>query len=534
MLTNYGLVNGGEVDVYLADEGIVGLMGKHILSGRELPIFFYGQHYLGALEAYLAAAVFAFLGPGFFQLRLVPFLFSLLIPGLVYRFTYLHYSVAAARWATTIALLAPVYYLQWNLKARGGFVEHIALVLVFMLLFWRFYLHHDRRPGLAFALGVAAGIAVWVNQLALAYVGLMGVLLFFNRDDKRGLATLAVGFFLGSSLLLGYNIVHPFATFRTLARKALLVNRVDESERGEDWALKGASKRFEALGQGVDKLGIVFGVPPRAGVERLGLSSEAREDGPLTATRRLLWPLPALVFGVALGAARPRRGRSGWGPVGSDQVLGLFILVTFVVGYVSPRYMLPAYPLAAVLAGVLCARQSGGRRRAIIAGVGLVLIFNLASWADAVMRRDIGDSARVDVLLEKLDELGLTRCFSAAPLYHVVFAANERVIVSALQKDRYPAYSTEVEAANRICYIFREDQQRKRQHQAFMSLLELRGIRYNTAKASVYNIIYWFTPSPVLSAQDLAKVRHQETGRVRIRGVFEPSSEESHGSRSKD
>jgi len=39
MLTHYGLVSGGEVDVYLADEGVVGLMGKHIVEGRELPIF---------------------------------------------------------------------------------------------------------------------------------------------------------------------------------------------------------------------------------------------------------------------------------------------------------------------------------------------------------------------------------------------------------------------------------------------------------------------------------------------------------------
>ena len=53
MLVRYGLVSGGEVDVYLADEGVVGLMAMHILEGRELPVFFYGQDYLGALEAYL-------------------------------------------------------------------------------------------------------------------------------------------------------------------------------------------------------------------------------------------------------------------------------------------------------------------------------------------------------------------------------------------------------------------------------------------------------------------------------------------------
>ena len=37
-----------------ADEAIVGLMGRHILVGAR-PIFFYGQAYMGALDAYLEA-----------------------------------------------------------------------------------------------------------------------------------------------------------------------------------------------------------------------------------------------------------------------------------------------------------------------------------------------------------------------------------------------------------------------------------------------------------------------------------------------
>jgi hypothetical protein len=41
-----------------ADEAIVGLMGRHILHG-EFPIFFYGQKYMGSLEAHLGALGFA-------------------------------------------------------------------------------------------------------------------------------------------------------------------------------------------------------------------------------------------------------------------------------------------------------------------------------------------------------------------------------------------------------------------------------------------------------------------------------------------
>ena len=58
-----------------ADESIVGLMAMHIAEGREFPVFFYGQHYLGALESYLAAMGFAVWGPSPMALRLVPLVF---------------------------------------------------------------------------------------------------------------------------------------------------------------------------------------------------------------------------------------------------------------------------------------------------------------------------------------------------------------------------------------------------------------------------------------------------------------------------
>ncbi len=169
MLLNYDLVNGGDVDVYLADEGIVGLMGKHILEGRGLPVFFYGQAYLGALEAYCVAVSFALLGVGTLALRLVPLAFSLGLLAVVYDFTYRRYSVAAARWATALVATAPGYFLQWNLKARGGFIEHVVLLFIVMMVFWRFYLDHDRSPKTAFRLGLAGGLALWVNQLVRAY-----------------------------------------------------------------------------------------------------------------------------------------------------------------------------------------------------------------------------------------------------------------------------------------------------------------------------------------------------------------------------
>ena len=41
-----------------SDQAIVGLMAKHLSEMRALPIFFYGQHYMLAVEAWLAAPLF--------------------------------------------------------------------------------------------------------------------------------------------------------------------------------------------------------------------------------------------------------------------------------------------------------------------------------------------------------------------------------------------------------------------------------------------------------------------------------------------
>jgi hypothetical protein len=509
MLADYRLVDGGEVDVYLADEGIVGLMARHIAEGESLPVFFYGQAYLGALEAYCAAVVFRVLGPSLESLRLVPFAFSLALMALVFRFTYRAYSVATARWATALVAVAPMYFLQWNLKARGGFVEHVVLVFVVMILFWRFHIEHDRRSSLGLALGFAAGVAIWVNQLAIAYLAAMGAVLLFSTRDRRGLLPLAFGLLLGAAPLLAYNVVHPLATVKALARKAIVLNRVPVEERDNAWAARGIVKRLQAIPQGAGKLGLVFGVPPGEGLERLGLSSDERSGGPLTPMRGRLWPIPALVFGLACFASRPRRGADGFEPVGSTVLLGVLTLVTVVVGYVSPRYMLPVYPLAAVMAAVLLTRLAGRGRGWMLVGVAAVLVFNAAGWLDAVATRGETGRERTDgqALLDHLRSLGVDRCYSAGPLYHLVFVSEETVRIAPLQKNRHPAYDDDIEAAQRICYVFRDDQARKRQHVRWVDSLETAGVTYQSSRVGGYNVMSSFEPRAAITSALVARAR---------------------------
>ncbi len=85
--------------------------------------------------------------------------------------------------------------------------------------------------------------------------------------------------------------------------------------------------------------------------------------------------------------------------------------------------------------------------------------------------------------------------------------------MSPLQKDRYPAYNDEVEASPSVCYVFREDQQKKRQHLAMMKFLESRGVRYDTTLAPPYRILHDLAPREVITGDAIGRVRRLEPPR---------------------
>src|SRR6266550_2064047 len=66
------------------DEAMVGIQAEHILHG-EHPVYFYGQAYMGSLEAYLMAILFALVGSSVWMLRAEPTLLSLLVVYLTWR-----------------------------------------------------------------------------------------------------------------------------------------------------------------------------------------------------------------------------------------------------------------------------------------------------------------------------------------------------------------------------------------------------------------------------------------------------------------
>ncbi len=166
------------------DEALVGIQAEHILHG-ELPIYFYGQPYLGSLEAYLIALLFAIAGPSVWTLRAEPILLSLLLVWLTWKLAATLADAAqlppyAKRTFVTIAALLaaipPLYDGVIELRAFGGFSETFILMLLLLLstlqLTRRWQSGASQRElALRWAgIGFIIGLGFWIYPLIISAV----------------------------------------------------------------------------------------------------------------------------------------------------------------------------------------------------------------------------------------------------------------------------------------------------------------------------------------------------------------------------
>ena len=166
------------------DEVLVGVQAEHILRG-ELPIYFYGQPYMGSLEAYLVALFVAIGGPSAWTLRAEPILLSLVVVWLTWKLAAALAGAAqlppSARLAfmTVAALIAaipPLYDGILELRTYGGYIETFILMLLLLLsalrLTSRWHEGASRREiALRWSgIGLIAGLGFWIFPLIISAV----------------------------------------------------------------------------------------------------------------------------------------------------------------------------------------------------------------------------------------------------------------------------------------------------------------------------------------------------------------------------
>jgi hypothetical protein len=202
-----------------SDEGTIGIMALHIAYHGAHPIFFYGQGYMGAWEAYLSAVLFHIFGPSLFTLRLELLLMFILFLVCMYLLTKLLYSKGLALVTLLLLGLGSGYVMAREMTALGGYPETLCFgALLFLLasyLTCSYTPQRSRRQTLIRLLaylswGLVAGLGLWTDVLVAPFILMSGILMliFCWREWLRIIAPLGmlVGLVTGILPMLLYSI----------------------------------------------------------------------------------------------------------------------------------------------------------------------------------------------------------------------------------------------------------------------------------------------------------------------------------------
>ena len=201
-----------------SDEGTFGIMGMHIVWHHERPVYFYGQAYMGAFEAYMAALLFKFFGISSVKLRLgLILLYSGFLFGM-YLLTSKLYTKKLALFTIFLLAFGSNAMLNRELITVGGVPETLfcgpLILLIPVLLASSYRRELTARQSwwrlLAYGCwGLLVGFGLWSHML-IGPFALMGglLLLVFCWRELLGWATLALllGFSVFTYIQVNYNL----------------------------------------------------------------------------------------------------------------------------------------------------------------------------------------------------------------------------------------------------------------------------------------------------------------------------------------
>ncbi|TYB93656.1 hypothetical protein FXF53_27665 [Micromonospora sp. WP24] len=467
-----------------SDEATMGLAALHIARGQDFPVWFYGQAYMGTLEAYLAAPVLALTGPSLFGLRLVTVALYAAFALLAWRLTL---RLTGDRWFAllVVALLAlgSDRIVKNQLIAGGGYPEMSPAAAALALLAYDLC---AGRPGRRLprwtAWGLLAGLMLWVDPLVLPYVlGVGAVLVAFRRRELRGRAgaVLGIAVLVGAAPLLG----HSLATGRN-PLAAVLAAAGGGADAPAGWAdrLHGGLLLGPSLGMGFCSPGncatwqlwwalalpvlLVVGAVSAGralrtgradhveggGAARPGSAGDAVANSRVGAALRL-----ALVAaGTATLVAYTLSGSAGRTPVESSRYLSC-LLVSL------PALLWPLWRAARRLAE---SRSRGPGRRVVGILAAAVLVATVAGTGYATYRAAGTASAaraaeaRHTELVGTLRELGVRHVYGGYwTCNRLTFASGEEVVCAVVDDelrpghDRYAPYRRAVAASAAPAWI---------------------------------------------------------------------------------
>lgn len=460
-----------------SDEAIIGLMGRHILEQGARPVFFYGQQYMGAFEAYAAAAAFAIAGPSTHALKGVMVVLDLLM---VCSFVVLGRTLVDRRaglLAGLYAALPPAFLAIYGLKARGGYVETVTIGNILLAGAARVgTLDEARCRWAALGLGILAGFGFWTHTLVALYFPAVAIAWLMRTARSRWFVTLglaAAGAIVGGLPFWWQNVTSGFGSFGNV-----------------HWV--GPATALRQLGGLLrDALPVVIGAR--------GIWAFEESWPGLTA---LLASANVLFFAGAIAGA-PRSERPG----DTRACIGLVWLTALVATFVDaasgygaetrePRYLFPIYSALALTFGVAVASwwRVGDRRRATAGACVL-----LAGHALGIVRQDptlmLGISAGARVarsnvhLIEVLEKLKIQSVYTDYWVsYRLVFESGERIRARPFGHvvvERIPEMSAAVDADPNPAFVLLGDAAT-----GFRAALSRSGRAFKEREVAPYRVFY--------------------------------------------
>jgi len=453
-----------------ADEAVVALMARHILAG-ERPVFFYGQAYMGSLDAFLVAGGFLIWGQHVWVIRLIQgllYLATIITTVLIGRAAFS--SLKTGLLAACLLAIPAINVTLYTTASLGGYGE--ALLIGNLIILAGHSLARSLSKGenkdkyLALELGFLVGLGLWANGLTLVYsipVGLVVLLTFFQHRKlagARGMVLngggLALGFLSGSSPWWVFALSSGWSSlFTELFGSAVSVEQVTF------WERLGAHLVNLVLLGGT----VLFGLRPPWEVRWLAV--------PLLPLALIFW-LGASGFVVQNMLRNKNQRFIYWMLGGVGIVLGLGFLFTSFGVDPSGRYFLPlCVPLA--LAAAEMVQYFFRKIHWQLLTFAIVLIFNLwgtlqsAVYPPGITTQFYAPSAidhRYDAdLLAFLDQAGEHFGYSNYWVaYPLAFNSGEQTIFIprlpyhldlryTTRDDRYPPYDRLVNSSQQVAYI---------------------------------------------------------------------------------
>lgn len=474
------------------DEAVVALMARHITQGAR-PLFFYGQSYMGSLDAYLIAAGFSLFGEAVWVIRVVQIL---LYAAFLFTAWLLAKRLLVDERAAGITVLLmsvpPVMVATYTAATLGGYGETLVFGNLILLFGYEVvYGEWRERPAAWLGLGVVGGLAFWTLGMSGAYLLPVGIAGLLNlKKLKPAHILLAVGAFVAGSL--------PWwiENFRN------------------DW-----SALAFLLGRSELRLPLPTPAERLIGYFFLGLPTIFGFRRPWEGGFEPFWMVLVGVLWMAvvgLFAFEIRRKKLPVFKPGAGTLLGwlaagftvIFLGTQFSIDSTG-RYFLPLYLVASILTGGLAARLSVKRQ---VIGVGIVafgLLFNAAGVYRAAAEPDglttqFAAITRFNndhdaALMAFLQENGLRYGYSNYWVtFRLAFLSGETLIYSprlpykdnlsyTVNDNRYPAYDAAVSAAARPAFITTLNPVLDGELESYFSA---NGVSYREAQIGPYHVYH--------------------------------------------